>query len=216
MTIAFYNALKAQFPGLKQDMGQDMPVLEVLPKDYRALFEFLKTVHGYDMLMDLTAVDWGLHSADWPGTTRFSLAVHLFSSTQKSYLRVISSIQESTQHPSLSALYPAANWHEREAFDMFGISFQGHPDLKRILMWDGYPYHPLLKDFPLAGIETDLPAADVAEATKATVIAAPMMGGPFRASGQGAASQTPSSQAEPQALDESWTESRPKPSCLKL
>lgn len=211
MTTAFYNTLKRQFPSLKQAEGKDMPGFEAQAEDYLALFEVLKTVHGYDMLMDLTAIDWGLNSADWPGATRFSLAVHLLSSAQHAYLRVTSSIQEGMPHPSLSALYPAANWHEREAFDMFGIQFQGHPDLKRILMWEGYPYHPLLKDFPLAGIETELPAADVAEATKAKVLAAPMMGGPFKATGERAASQ-----AEPQGLDESWTEAKAKPSCLKL
>jgi len=73
-------------------------------------------------------------------------------------------------------------------------------------MWDEYPYHPLRKDFPLAGIETPLPAADVAEQTGATVIAAPMMGGPFVSSGDG-----PMSQTEPRARDESWTEKKEKP-----
>ncbi len=210
MTIMLLDDLRARLPDLKERVSQDMPEVEVLHKDYLALFEALKSVHGYDMLMDLTAIDWGLSPADWPGATRFSLAVHLLSSTQKSYVRVIVHIQVSTPPPSLSQLYPAANWHEREAFDMFGIQFQGHPDLKRILMWEGYPYHPLLKDFPLAGIETELPAPDVAEATKAKVMAAPMMGGPFRATGQKVASQ-----AEPQALDESWTEVNIKPSCCQ-
>jgi NADH-quinone oxidoreductase subunit C len=208
MITVLFNDLRAHLPDLKERVSQDMPEVEVLHKDYLALFGLLKSGHGYDMLMDLTCVDWGLSTADWPGGTRFSLSVHLLSSTQKSYIRVISPIQDNIPPPSLSRLYRAADWHEREAFDMFGIQFQGHPDLKRILMWEGYPYHPLLKDFPLAGIETDLPAPDVAEATKAKVIAAPMMGGPFKATGQQAASQ-----AEPIALDESWTEAKIKPSC---
>ena len=58
-----------------------------------------------------------------------------------------------------------------------GIHYDGHPDLRRILMWDEYPYHPLRKDFPLAGIEVPFPADDVAEATGAGVLPAPMMGG---------------------------------------
>ena len=108
--------------------------------------------------------------------------------------------------PSISEIYPAANWHERETYDMFGIDFLGHPDLRRILMWDDYPYFPLRKEFPLAGIDTPLPADDVAEVTQASVEPAPMMGGPFVSSGDG-----PMSDSEPRARDESWTEESEKP-----
>ena len=90
---------------------------------------------------------------------------------------------------------------------MFGIKFEGHPDLRRILMWDEYPYFPLRKEFPLAGIDTPLPAADAAEVTEASVEPAPMMGGPFVSSGDGVMSSS-----EPRALDESWTEESEKPS----
>jgi NADH-quinone oxidoreductase subunit C len=106
--------------------------------------------------------------------------------------------------PSVSSLHPGANWHEREAFDMFGIVFEGHPDPRRILMWDSYPYHPLRKDFPLAGIEVPFPAADVAEVTGQKVEPAPMMGGPFVSHGGKL------SEGEPSALDQSWTEEKPK------
>jgi NADH-quinone oxidoreductase subunit C len=90
---------------------------------------------------------------------------------------------------------------------MFGIKFIGHPNHKRILMWDDYPYYPLRKEFPLAGIDTPLPAADVSEVTDASVEPAPMMGGPFVASGSG-----PMSDSEPRAKDESWTEQNEKTS----
>ena len=84
---------------------------------------------------------------------------------------------------------------------MFGIKFTDHPNLKRILMWDEYPYFPLRKEFPLAGIDVPLPAADVAEVTGVDVDPAPMMGRPFVSSGNGRMSD-----AEPRAKDESWTE----------
>ena len=73
---------------------------------------------------------------------------------------------------TVSDIWPTANWHEREIYDMMGIKFNGHPDLRRILMWDGYPFFPLRKDFPLAGLPSDMP--DVAF-TKIT----PLEGGPF-------------------------------------
>jgi NADH-quinone oxidoreductase subunit C len=96
---------------------------------------------------------------------------------------------------------------------MFGIKFEGHPDLRRILMWDGYPYFPLRKEFPLAGIETELPVADIAEATGTKVIAAPMAGGPFVAT-NGEINLT---EAEPRAKDESWSDhaARPDQSALR-
>jgi NADH-quinone oxidoreductase subunit C len=72
----------------------------------------------------------------------------------------------------VTGVWATANWHEREAFDMYGIRFSGHPDLRRILMWDGYPFYPLRKDFPLAGRPSDMP--DVAFSK-----AAPLEGGPF-------------------------------------
>jgi NADH-quinone oxidoreductase subunit C len=72
----------------------------------------------------------------------------------------------------VTTVWRTANWHEREIYDMMGVRFRGHPDLRRILMWEGYPYHPLRKDFPLAGKPTDLPEV-------AFTKSAPLEGGPF-------------------------------------
>ncbi|MFT4901082.1 MAG: NADH-quinone oxidoreductase subunit C [Lentimonas sp.] len=169
------------------------------------LLEFcqaLRDEFGYNMLIDVTAVDWDVQSP------RFTGIYHLLSTTKYDYLRIavdcLDDINPSL--PSLTGLFAAANWHERETYDLMGIRYTGHPDLRRILMWDEYPYHPLRKEFPLAGIEVPLPAADVAERTHAKVEAAPMMGGPFVSSSDG-----PMSQTEPSARDESWTEQHEKP-----
>ena len=89
----------------------------------------------------------------------------------------VSGASRQKQIPSRSAtdLWAGADWHEREVWDMMGIAFSGHPDLKRILMWEGYPFFPLRKDFPLAGRPSDIP--DVAFSG-----VAPLEGGPFVAS----------------------------------
>jgi NADH-quinone oxidoreductase subunit C len=80
--------------------------------------------------------------------------------------------EEDLEVPTVSHVWRTANWHEREIYDMMGIRFAGHPDLRRILMWDGYPFFPLRKDFPLAGKPSEMP--DVAFTR-----AAPLEGGPF-------------------------------------
>ena len=74
--------------------------------------------------------------------------------------------------PTVSDIWPTANWHEREIYDMMGIRFADHPDLRRILMWDGYPYFPLRKEFPLEGLPSNMPDVAFSES-------APLEGGPF-------------------------------------
>ena len=170
------------------------------------LVSFTKSMRddeGFEILIDLTAIDHG-EGAD----CRFSTVIHLYSLVHRGYVRIHSLCLDNDKPvmPSVSEIYPAANWHERETFDMFGIHFSDHPNLKRILMWDEYPYYPLRKEFPLAGIDTPLPAADVVEVTKASVEPAPMMGGPFVSSNSGSMSDS-----EPRAKDESWTERKEKP-----
>jgi NADH-quinone oxidoreductase subunit C len=182
----------------------DHPAVNVPASDLLAVLGALKSLHGFDMLSDVAGVDWGVGARP-----RFSVIYHLFSTAAHAYLRVASDCPDdgAPALPSAAGLWPGADWHEREAFDMFGIRFSGHPDLRRIIMWDGYPHHPLRKDFPLAGVETPLPDAEVAAETKVGAIAAPMAGGPFVAS----AGQMNMGDAEPRAKDESWNERRPKP-----
>ena len=156
------------------------------------------------MLEDVSGVDWGGGSSP-----RFTVVYHVLSTTGHDYVRVAADCADAgaPEVPSAAALWPGADWHEREAYDMYGIRFTGHPDLRRILMWDGYPHFPLRKDFPLSGVPTELPDAEVVAETKTGAIAAPMAGGPFVAS-PGGINMT---EAEPRAKDESWTERHPKP-----
>ncbi len=100
-------------------------------------------------LSDLTATDWPNLSP------RFWVAYHLLSMEHRHRLRVKVGLEGDAPHvPSVTPLFPAANWLEREAFDFFGIVFDGHPDLRRIEMPEDWVGHPLRKDEPLAGVKT--------------------------------------------------------------
>ena len=192
--------LQAAFPGVADRPGRDMPGVDVPAAALPGVVRRLRDAHGFDLLADLTGVDAG------PGASpRFSVVLHLLGSAHHDYLRVAAACPDDAAPavPTVSDVHPGANWHERECFDLLGIRFDGHPDLRRILMWDGYPHHPLRKEFPLAGIPVELPAADVAAVTGRRVEAAPMMGGPFVSPGGTMA------KAEPRARDESWSEENP-------
>jgi len=196
------SLLEERFEFVSMRESSDHPSVNCPADHLIELCTYLRNELNYDMLMDVTAIDWDASSP------RFTGIYHLLSTTKHQYLRIAVDCADDINPslPSLSRLYPAADWHERETYDLMGIHYEGHPDLKRILMWDDYPYHPLRKDFPLAGIETPLPADDVAEVTGASVKAAPMMGGPFVSSAGG-----PMSQIEPRGRDESWSEQSEKP-----
>lgn len=205
-TTADITALIQQkFPQATLRASLDHPALDVSTVDLLPVLKTLRDEHGYDMLVDVTAIDWA-EDAD----PRFTAVYHLYATRGHRYIRVAIACtgDEATPTvPSATGLWPAADWHERETYDMFGIRFDGHPDLRRILMWEGYPYHPLRKDFPLAGIETELPDPEVAAETRVQVKPAPMAGGPFVAS----SGEINLTEAEPRAKDESWNETSEKP-----
>ncbi len=199
------TALREKFPHASDRPSADHPAFNVPIGDVPAVLRFLRDECSFDLLMDITAIDWAEGSSP-----RFTMVYHLLSTTNEgSYIRIAAACANDVEPsaPSVVSLWPGANWHEREVYDMFGIKFEGHPDLRRILMWDGYPYHPLRKEFPLAGIETDLPMPDIAEETGTRVIAAPMAGGPFVAS----TGEINLTEAEPRAKDEAWSDRRAKP-----
>lgn len=99
----------------------------------------------FHLLVDITAVDYPAE------TERFEVVYHLLSLTKNHRIRVKTTTGEETSVDSLVGLYPAANWFEREVFDMYGVYFNDHPDLRRILTDYGFEGHPLRKDFPLTG-----------------------------------------------------------------
>ena len=122
---------------------------------------------SFDYLLDITSID------NFGEEPRFEIIYELYSLPHALHLRLKLRISEDVgEVDTVSDIWPTANWHEREIYDMMGIKFKGHPDLRRILMWDGYPYFPLRKDFPLEGLPSEMP--DVAF-TKVTS----MEGGPF-------------------------------------
>lgn len=93
-----------------------------------------------------------LCGVDYPSRAkRFDVVVHLLSPKHNRRIRVKTMTDEGTAVPSITSIYPAANWFEREAYDLFGILFSGHPDLRRILTDYGFEGHPLRKDFPMTG-----------------------------------------------------------------
>jgi NADH-quinone oxidoreductase subunit C len=107
---------------------------------------------GFNYLVDLSGIDY----STYPNHTgpRFAVAYMLYSFQKNARIRLKVATDESTPIPTVSSVWKTANWHERETFDMFGIEFAGHPNLERILMWDGFNGYPLRKDFPLRGIDT--------------------------------------------------------------
>ena len=131
------------------------------------IMTFCKKDLGFDYLVDLTAVDnLGINP-------RYEVVYELYSYSDSCHLRIKVGVDESEREvPSVVSLWPTANWHEREAFDMIGVTFSDHPDMRRILMWEGYPYYPLRKDFPLAGKTSDMPDVAFSEPV-------PLEGGPF-------------------------------------
>lgn len=99
----------------------------------------------FKALMDVTAVDWPARSP------RFDVVYHLLSIRQNQRVRVVVKTDEDVPVPSVSDVFSVANWFERETWDMYGVMFSGHPDLRRILTDYGFEGHPLRKDFPLTG-----------------------------------------------------------------
>ena len=121
--------------------------VDVAPANIAGLVDFLKTDNAckFSTLVDLTAVDYPERPK------RFEVVYHFLSMFQNHRIRLKMAIREDEIVPSITEVHPSANWFEREVFDMFGILFSGHPDLRRILSDYGFRGYPLRKDFPTTG-----------------------------------------------------------------
>jgi NADH-quinone oxidoreductase subunit C len=122
----------------------DELTLAVDPAQWLESLTFLRDA-GFISFVDLTAVDWPAREK------RFDVVVHLLDPRANLRIRVKTATDEDTPLPSSSGVWPAADWFERETYDMYGVLFSGHPDLRRILTDYGFDGHPLRKDFPMTG-----------------------------------------------------------------
>jgi len=168
--IELVRQIKSRFGDLISEPIEFRGEVTITLKDYARVAEvcaFAKEQLGCDYLIDITSVD---HYGDDP---RWTVVYEISSLAHGCQFRLKTDIpEEISELPTVTHVWRTADWHEREIYDMMGIRFAGHPDLRRILMWEGYPYHPLRKDFPLAGRPTDLPEV-------AFTRPAPLEGGPF-------------------------------------
>ncbi|MEW6195979.1 MAG: NADH-quinone oxidoreductase subunit C [Bacteroidota bacterium] len=139
------------------DFRDDLSVLIKKEKIVEAAM-FLKndTDLQFTMCKDVTAIDWATRKK------RFTVVYHIFSLKDNFNLRIKANLDdEPWQIESVTSVWPGANWYERETYDMYGIVFVNHPDLRRMYMPEGFQYHPLRKDFPVLGIPDSLPLPKV-------------------------------------------------------
>jgi NADH-quinone oxidoreductase subunit C len=179
--LEFAQKIKAKFGDLISEPSEFRGEITIKLGDAERIVEVCKFARKelcFDYLVDVSSVDNSDKSRAraercYGEDPRWTVVYHLRGLVNRCELRIKTNVsEEKAELPTVSGVWRTANWHEREIYDMMGIRFRGHPDLRRILMWEGYPYFPLRKDFPLAGKPTNVP--DVAF-TKVT----PLEGGPF-------------------------------------
>ena len=138
--------IEAQLPGavLERHAFRGDETITVAGTSFLAVVDFLFG-EGFQMLLDVTAVD--LETPEY----RFEVVYHLLNLASQARMRIKVPVADGAAQPSLTGRFKSADWSEREVFDLFGIPFEGHPNLTRLLMWEDFPGHPLRKDFPLDG-----------------------------------------------------------------
>ena len=143
------EALRERFAELSFSEFREQTRVVVPRESLHDVLEALKELHGFDMLVDVTCVDY-LH--DREATDRFGLVYVLVNTASNERLTVRCFVNDPEPAvPSVVGLWEGANWLEREVWDLFGIRFSGHPDLRRIVLPEAFEAHPLRKDYPLQG-----------------------------------------------------------------
>ncbi len=168
--LEFANKIKAKFGDLVSEPAEFRGEITLEIADAGKIADvcrYVKNDLDFNFLVDISSLD------NYGDDPRWTVVYHLRGLRHGGELRLKTGVsEEKSELPSVIGIWATANWHEREIYDMMGIRFSGHPDLRRILMWEGYPYFPLRKDFPLAGKPSDLPGVAFTRVT-------PMEGGPF-------------------------------------
>jgi NADH-quinone oxidoreductase subunit C len=143
--------LKARYGEAVREASLDrkQAIVLIAAEQLREISRHCRDEEKFDMLVDLTAVDWPKREK------RFDIVLNLYSFTKNERLRLKAHAADGEPVPSICEVWPAANWLERECYDMFGIVFEGHPDLKRILMPDEWQGYPLRKDYDILKQDTD-------------------------------------------------------------
>jgi NADH-quinone oxidoreductase subunit C len=168
--LEYAQQLKTRFGDLISEPKEFRGEITVVLSDAGQIADvcqFLKKEMGFDFLVDISSVD------NYGTDPRWTVVYHFYGYGHRCHLRLKTDVsEEKSELPTVTGVWRTADWHEREIYDMMGIRFHGHPDLRRILMWEGYPYFPLRKDFPLAGKPSNLPEVAFSRP-------APEEGGPF-------------------------------------
>jgi len=156
MKAILKEKLTNQFPNVQIEFIEQFGELTLKfdKANLPALCKYLKETEGlnFNFCEDVTAIDWATRK------NRFTVVYHIFSMENKFRLCLKVDLDESEcSVESVSSIWKAANWAEREAYDMYGITFLNHPDLRRMYMPEDFEYHPLRKEFPLMGIPGSLP-----------------------------------------------------------
>jgi NADH/F420H2 dehydrogenase subunit C len=146
------QALREAMPEavLEEEEARGQVSLRVPPAAILPVARFLRDRCAYEALTDVTAVDW------FDRDPRFDVIYHLLSLAKRSRLRIRAGLgEEPCRIASVTSVWPGANWMERETFDFFGVFFEGHPDLRRILNTEDFEGWPLRKDFPMIGRDAE-------------------------------------------------------------